>query len=56
MKLKPVRVSPGFFAPEEASAALRSLRDRMDEPIIFELVERIAWLARPTILPGWRWA
>ena len=56
MKLRPVRVSLSLFSLEEASAALRALRDRLDDPIILELVERIVWLARPTILPGWRWA
>jgi hypothetical protein len=55
MKLSPVRVSPSFFPLDEAASALHSLRDRVDEPMIQELVARIAWLARPTILPGWRW-
>jgi hypothetical protein len=55
MKLLPVRVSPSFFALEEALSATCSLRDRVDDPIIFELMSRIVWLARPTILPGWRW-
>jgi hypothetical protein len=56
MKLRPVRVSPSFFSLEEASAAMRSLQHRLDDPIILELMAQIAWLARPTILPGWRWA
>jgi hypothetical protein len=25
------------------------------EPMMVDLVARITWLARPTILPGWRW-
>jgi hypothetical protein len=52
MKLSPVRVSPSFLAPDEAASALQLLRDRLDEPMIQELVGRIAWLARPTILAG----
>jgi hypothetical protein len=56
MKLWQVRVSPSFFSLEESALAMHSLRDRLDDPIILELVSRIAWLARPTILPGWRWA
>ena len=40
MKLSPVRVSPSFFPLDEAASALHSLRDRLDEPMIQELVAR----------------
>jgi hypothetical protein len=41
---------------EEAAASLASLQDRFDDPLTFDLAARIMSLARPTILPGWRWA
>jgi hypothetical protein len=55
-RLTVVRVSPAFISVEEAAKALASLQDRLDEPPILDLAARIAWLCRPTILPGWRWA
>ena len=50
-----LRCSPAFISVDEAVAALVSLYDRRTEPAIAELVDRISWLGRPTILPGWRW-
>jgi hypothetical protein len=55
MKLSPVRVSPSFFSEKEAAQALKALHGRLHDPLIEELVTVIWWLARPTILPGWRW-
>jgi hypothetical protein len=49
-------VSPAFISLDEAAAALVALQDRLGEPKTFDLASRITWLARPTILPGWRWA
>jgi hypothetical protein len=55
-RLTIVRVSPAFISVAEAAASLASLEDRLDEPPVLDLAARIAWLCRPTILPGWRWA
>ena len=55
-RLTVVRVTPAFISLAEAAQALASLEDRVEEPLIRELIVRIAWLCRPTILPGWRWA
>jgi len=55
-RLRVVRVSPAFISLDEAAKALVSLQDRLDEPTTLDLAARITWLARPTILPGWRWA
>jgi len=54
-RLTVVRVTPAFISVEEAAASLASLQDRLGEPMMVDLVARITWLARPTILPGWRW-
>ena len=54
-RLRVVRVTPAFISVEEAAASLASLQDRLGEPMMVDLVARITWLARPTILPGWRW-
>jgi len=55
-RLKIVRITPAFISIDEAAKALVSLQDRLDEPTTLDLAARITWLARPTILPGWRWA
>jgi hypothetical protein len=55
-RLRVVRVTPAFISVEEAAASLASLQDRLREPKTLDLAARITWLARPTILPGWRWA
>jgi hypothetical protein len=55
-RLRVVRVTPAFISLDEAARAVASLQDRLGEAKILDLAARITWLARPTILPGWRWA
>jgi hypothetical protein len=55
-RLKIVRITPAFISIDEAAKAVASLQDRLGEPKTLDLAACITWLARPTILPGWRWA
>ena len=51
-RLVVTRITPAFIGIDEAARALAVLQDRLDDPMIMELIAKIAWLMRPTILPG----